>query len=157
MWLSSWKAARELAKVRNEIKNLEQSTKQFDQVVGQADAVERWLATDVNWLDVLEGAARRVRPKPLSDKEFPVNDDVVITQLMMFRPPGNEAVGGLMAIQAVAKNPSAVLGLEERLRLDGHRVEGGGGQQDSSVPGYNWATGLQVHVAPDKNAAEMGP
>jgi hypothetical protein len=157
MWLSSWQSARELANVQNEIQILEQSKKQYDKVVAQAEAVERWLATDVNWLDELEQAARRVRPKPFSDKEFPVNDDVVVTQLMMFRPPGNDAVGGRMGVQAVAKTPSAVRGLEDRLRDERHVVYGGGGQQDSTVPGYNWAFGLEVHVAPPEEAAEVRP
>jgi hypothetical protein len=157
MWLSSWRSARELANLQNEIQILEQSKKQYDKVVAQADAVERWLATDVNWLDELEQTARRVRPQPFSSKDYPVNDDVVVTQLMMFRPPGREAVGGSMAIQAVAKNQSAVFGLEKRLRDERHNVVGGGGQQDATVPGYNWAFGLEVQVAPDENAAEVSP
>jgi hypothetical protein len=157
LWLSSWRSARELANVQNEIQILEQSKKQYEQVVARADGVERWLSTDVNWLDELEQAARRVRPKPFSDKDFPVNDDVVVTQLMMFRPPGINAEGGRMDVQAVAKNASAVADLEDRLRDTRHRVEGGGGQQDSTVPGYPWAFGLQVHVAPPEDALEGQP
>jgi hypothetical protein len=149
LWLKSNGVAKELAEVRNEIQMLQGSKDQYAKVTEKADAVERWLATDVNWLDELEQFARRVRPQPLSAKDYPVNDDVVVTQLTMVRPPGTDAHGGRMDLRAVAKNESAVLGLHQRLSDDQHRVVGGGGEQDSSVAGYNWLFGLEVHVEPE--------
>jgi Tfp pilus assembly PilM family ATPase len=158
LWVKSWRAAREIAAVRSEIQIAQESQKQYEKIVATADAVEKWLATDVNWLDELEQTAQRVRPKTFSEKEFPVNDDVVITQLTLFRPPGNDAVGGKMNVQAVAKNQSGGAALARRLRgEERHRVEGGGGQQDTSVPGYNWAFNLDVHVAPDDAVGEAKP
>jgi hypothetical protein len=135
---------------------LQGSKDQYAKVTEKADAVQRWLATDVNWLDELEQFARRVRPQPLSAKEYPVNDDVVVTQLTMVRPPGTEAHGGRMDLRAVAKNEAAVLGLHQRLGDDQRRVVGGGGEQDSSVAGYNWLFGLEVHVEPE-NLLEATP
>jgi hypothetical protein len=157
MWLKSWRAASELAAVQNEIKVAQESQKQYEKVVATADGVNKWLATDVNWLDELEQTARRVRPKPFSDKEFPVNDDIVVTQLTLFRPPGIDAVGGRMSVQAVAKNQSAESGVVNRLREEGYRVNVGGGRQDSSVPGHNWAFGLDLHVTPDTEVTEAKP
>lgn len=152
LWLNSWKAARELADLRSEIDTVKQGAKQYDKVVTSADAVDRWTATDVNWLDELEMTAQRVRPKPFSAKDYPVNDDVVITQLTLFRPPGNNANGGRINMQAVAKSEAAVPVLENRLRDDLHSVLGGSGQQDASVAGYNWAFSLDMHVKPTDGA-----
>lgn len=149
LWLNSWRSARELADLRTEIETAKQAAKQYEKVVTSADAVDRWLATDVNWLDELELTAQRVRPKPFSAKDYPVNDDVVITQLTLFRPPGSSAEGGRINMQAVAKSEAAVPVLENRLRDDHHSVLGGSGQQDTSVPSYNWAFSLDMHVKPD--------
>jgi Tfp pilus assembly PilM family ATPase len=147
MWLKSARTASQLAEVRAEIASLAQSRKQFDPVVTSADAVERWLATDVNWLDELEGFARRVRPKTFAEKDYPVNEDVVVTQLTMVRPQGSRPEGGRMGLQAVAKTQAAVPSLESRLSDAEHRVDAGSVQQDTTtVPGYKWGFNLDVHV-----------
>ena len=158
LWRQLANPARELAELESRIRDVQSQADQYKDVTAQAAAVERWLATDVNWLDELEQFARRVRPQPLSAKEFPVNDDVVITQLTMLRPPGTEAVGGRMDVQAKAKSDAAVRDLEQRLRDEKHRVTPGGGQKDNTVPGYPWSIDLQVHVAqPSADNAEATP
>jgi hypothetical protein len=150
LWLKSVRISGQLADVRNEIQTLQQSRKQYESVVGSAEAVDRWLTTDVNWLDELEDFARRVRPKAFVDKDYPVNDDVVVTQLTVVRPQGTLAQGGKMDLQGVAKTQAAVPNLESRLSDSRHRVEAGGGQQDSTVPGYKWGFNLTVNVARDE-------
>jgi hypothetical protein len=157
LWFQSARAANELATARDEIQLLERSKDQYEKVTADAAAVERWLETDVNWLDELDQFAQRVRPQPLSAKEYPVNDDVVVTQLTMLRPPGNEARGGRMDLRGVAKSSAAVPGLEQRLRDDQHQVNTGFGNQDTSVPGYNWMFGLEVHVPPSDEVPEAAP
>ena len=112
--------ARELAELQNRIREVQSQADTFKNVTAQAAAIDRWLATDVNWLDELNQFARRVRPQPLAAKDFPVANDAVITQLTLQRPPGNNATGGKMDVQAVGKSPAAVAALEERLR-DGVR------------------------------------
>jgi hypothetical protein len=146
LWLKSSRAASQLAEVRAEIQTLAQSRKQFDPVVASAEAVDRWLATDVNWLDELEDFGRRVRPKTFAEKDYPVNDDVVVTQLTMMRPQGTRPEGGRMGLQAVAKSQAAVPSLESRLSDAQHRVDTEGVQQDTTVPGYKWGFNLDVHV-----------
>jgi Tfp pilus assembly PilM family ATPase len=148
LWRQASDPARELAHLENRIEHLQTQAQMYKDVTTQAAAVERWLATDVNWLDELERFARRVRPQPLSAKEFSVNDDVVVTQLTMLRPPGINAVGGRMDVQAKAKSDTAVRDLEQRLRDERHHVTPGGVQQDSTVPGYPRALDLQVYVTP---------
>jgi Tfp pilus assembly PilM family ATPase len=162
LWRQISDPARELAQLENRIQALQSQADMYKDATAQAAAVERWLATDVNWLDELEQFARRVRPQPLSAKDFPADEDVVVAQLTMLRPPGTDAVGGRIDLQAKAKSDTAVRDLEQRLRDERHRVTPGGIQQDKTVPGYPRALDLQVHVLPlseeeSDEAAEVAP
>jgi hypothetical protein len=154
LWRQYATPGRELTEIEAEIASMQAQAEQYDKVTAQADAVENWLATDVNWLGELEQFARRVRPKPLTDKEFPVNDDVVVTQVTMSRPPGMNAVGGQMSLQAKAKSDAAVRDLEQRLRDEQHRVLPGSLQRDSTVPGYPRALDLNIRILPADEADE---
>lgn len=157
LWRQVSDPAREVAEIEAEIAGLQSQAEKYEAVTAQAAAIERWLAT-VNWLDELEQFARRVRPQPLSAKEFPVNDDVVVTQLTMSRPSGMGAVGGQMDLQAKAKSDAAVRDLEQRLRDSHHRVMPGGVQQDKTVPGYPRSLDLQVRIVPPTDdEAEAAP
>jgi Tfp pilus assembly PilM family ATPase len=154
-WNQSAAPLRELAQVEAEIERLQPMVEEYAQVTAEAEAMERWLATDVNWLDELERLGRKLRPEPFSSPEFPVDGDVVVKQLTFAVPPGNEAEGGLVDMDAVAKSASAIATLEQRLRDDRHRVNAGGGKQDKSLPGYEWAFGMRIFVAsPDGPTTE---
>jgi hypothetical protein len=158
LWRQLANPARVLAQLEGRLRDVQSQADQFKDVTARAAAVERWLATDINWLDELEQFGRRVRPLPLSDKNFPIDQDVVITQLTLLRPVGADAAGGRMDVQAKAKSDAAVRELEQRLRDEYHRVTPGGGQKDNSVPGYPWSNDLQVHVAkPTTDSAEDSP
>jgi hypothetical protein len=152
-WTSTASIASELADVQSQIETLGPRKKQYDKISANAEAIEDWLDTDVNWLDEMEQFGRRLRPQPFSAKDYPVNDDVVLTQLTMYRPPGLNATGGRMDVNAVAKSPAAVDGLEPRLRDDRHVVRPGTGGADTTISGYPWAFGLQIDVTPDKEAS----
>ncbi|MEX2309557.1 MAG: hypothetical protein WD738_18290 [Pirellulales bacterium] len=158
LWRQISDPTRELAVLEARIQELQSQADMYKEVTAQAAAVERWLATDVNWLDELEQFARRFRPQPLSAKEFPVDDDVVVTQLTALRPRGIGAVGGRIDLQAKAKSDAAVRDLEQRLRDETHGVTPGGIQQDNTVPGYPRSFDLQVHVVPPaEEATEAAP
>jgi hypothetical protein len=152
-WSNTASISGELAGVQSEIQALRPSKEQYDKITANAAAIEDWLDTDVNWLDEMEQFGRRLRPQPLSAKDYPVNEDVVLTQLTMYRPPGIDATGGRMDVGAVAKSPAAVDGLERRLSDERHVVRPGVGGADNSVSGYPWAFGLQIEVTPDDEAS----
>jgi Tfp pilus assembly PilM family ATPase len=154
LWSRAAAPARELAEIQQEIQQLQPMVAQYDAVTAQADAIDRWLATDVNWLDELVKISRELRPEPLKSKKFPVAQDVVIKQLTLSTPPGSEPQGGLVDLSAVAKNSAVVSALEGRLRDERHRMEAGGGKQDHSVSGYDWAFGMRVGVAPEGETLE---
>jgi hypothetical protein len=148
---------RELADLQARIREAQSQAELYKGVTAQAEAVDLWLATDVVWLDELEQFARRVRPQPLSAKDFDVANDAVITQLIMIKPPGNKAVGGRVDVQAVAKSPAAVAALEQRLRDATHNVSTGTGKLDKSFPGYDWSFGLEMRVPPASDEPAEAP
>jgi len=160
MWRTLSGETQKLAELEAEIAGIQSQVEKYEEVTEKAAAIERWLATDVNWLDELEQFARKVRPQPLSDKEFPVSNDVVITQVTMSRNSGTDAVGGKLDVKAKAKSDAAVRELEQRLRDAEHRVTPGGLQRDATLPGYPRSLDLQIVVTPseeDEATAEEGP
>lgn len=156
-WKSFAKPAQELADTEKRIQEVQEETRMYKDVTEQAEAVDRWLATDVNWLDELTDFAQRVRPQPLSSKDFPVADDAVINQLTLSIPPGTNAVGGRMEIQAVAKSPAAVAKLEARLRGGKGTVSPGNSKTEKNIPGYDWSFGLDVRVPPSTDLPAEAP
>jgi hypothetical protein len=148
LWRQISDPASQWAVLENRIRDVQSQADKYADVSSQATAIQRWLATDVNWLDELEALVQRVRPQPLAAENFPVDDDVVVTQLTMLRPPGTDAVGGRIDLFANAKSDAAVRDLEQRLRTVQRRVTPGGVRQDKNVPGYPRALDLQIQVPP---------
>jgi Tfp pilus assembly protein PilN len=147
LWQQISEPTQKLAQLQSQIHEAESRfNDSYKDITAQAAIVERWTATDVNWLDELEKTAKRVRPKPLAAADFPVANDAVLTQLRIFRPTGVDAAGGRLDLQGVAKNSAAVKDLEDRLGGDQHRVIPGLGKTDKSIPGYDWSFQLEVRV-----------
>lgn len=162
LWQRVHSLSVELARVGTETTAAENEFKQlqFDKFLAEQGSIERWLATDVNWLDELDRISAAWRPEPLDSKKYPAAEDAVITQLIALRPPGNDIEGGRVSIQAVARGQQVVAKLEGRLRDKSHAVETIGGRVDSSVPGYLWAFPLTIDVLPsseDEEVAEAQP
>ena len=157
LWWQISNPTRELAALQNQIRDVESQAESFKDVTAQAAALNRWLATDVDWLDELDQLARRVRPKSFTAKDFAVAKDAVMTQLTILRPMGTEASGGRMSFDGVAKSSTAIEELEERLRDKNHRVTPGGEKQDKTVPGYDLSFGLEVRVARPDDEDGGGP
>ena len=126
MWSQAAAPARELAEVQEEIRRLEPIVAQYDAVTAKADAIERWQATDVNWLDELVNISRELRPEPLASKEFPVAQDVVVKHTRAFNAAGQQTPGvGRWTWSAVASSASVVSALEGRLRDEAAPHAGG--------------------------------
>jgi hypothetical protein len=155
LWRQIAEPTHELAEIKAEIAGLETQVEKYETITAQAASIEHWLATDVVWLDELEQFARRVRPQPLADKDYPINNDVVVTEVTMTKPAGSDAVGGLLDLKAKAKSDAAVRELEQRLRDGQHRVMPGSLQTDNSLPGYPRALDLQVRVLPPTEEEQL--
>ncbi|MEX0641752.1 MAG: hypothetical protein WD468_03575, partial [Pirellulales bacterium] len=147
LWRQSVAPAIELAQIKSQLNDLEPWVKQADQMTAKAAAVERWLATDVTWPDKLVELNQRLRPKLLSEKDFTVAEDLVVTQLIISRPPATDAAAGRVELRAIAKNSAAVAPIERRLRDERLQVSSGQGRTDSTtIPGYEWGINLRVGV-----------
>jgi Tfp pilus assembly PilM family ATPase len=157
LWQQMAAPARELAALQARIREVEDQAKMYEKVTAQANIIEHWEATDVNWLDELERTAKRVRPKPVTAKDFPAASDTMLTQLRIIRPTGADAAGGRLDLQGVAKNSAAVKDLEDRLGGENHRVIPGLGKTDKAIPGYDWSYQLEVRVPrAGEESAEAG-
>lgn len=130
-------------RIAQENKAVEEMRDELDQVA----AIDRWLADDVNWLDELEQLSRRMRPEPLSTKEFPEEEDVMLTLFTASAAPGRLSRGGTIALDAVAREASASTRLEQRLSDDSRQVEQG--SLDQSGDGkYVWRLKPTVRITP---------
>ena len=109
----------ELQQINAEMADLEKQGKQYQKVIDPSRR-HRSLAVDRRQL------ARRARPlQPASGgrsrstpKSSPLPTTLSSRRSPPFRPPGNDAKGGIFDIQAAAKDAAAVAGFEERLRDD---------------------------------------
>jgi Tfp pilus assembly PilM family ATPase len=156
LWRQVTESRDDLAAMAAQTASLEKQGKQYAKVTAQATAIERWLATDVNWLDEIDRLSQKWRPQTLDAKDFSTSADALVTQLTVVRPPGNGAKGGRLDVQAVAKDAAAVATLEERLRDADHRVATAGGKQEHTVPGYDWSFGLRMDVTHTTDAGGGG-
>ena len=156
LWMRSASLNKQIAKYNAEAAVDEANFKdmKFEQILAEAGSIERWQATNVNWLDELDRLSQQWRPEPLDSKKYPVAEDAVVTQFVALRMPGNNSVGGRMTVQAVARSQQVVAGLEARLRDSEHQVGTGGGKLDSSVPGYLWSIPFTIDVVPSEDAEE---
>ena len=156
-WRQSTEPARELREVNAELASLDNQNKQYAKVTKQAGQIDRWLATDVNWLDELDRFSRQWRPTPLDSKEYPAAEDAVVTQLTVKRPPSLNATGGILDLKAAAKSPAAIAAVETRLRDANHRVATGSVKQDRTVPGYERSFDLSMDVTPSIESQGAAP
>ncbi|MEM6798173.1 MAG: hypothetical protein AAF589_01540 [Planctomycetota bacterium] len=149
-----WFGYRSIASLDGQIARVKQSTLEEKKVVQklapelkQVEAIDRWAATDVNWLDELEVLGRRMRPEPLSSKEFPADNDLMLSRFTATATQGRRGSGGSITLDAVARDADASTLLEERVSDDTRRVEQG--SLDQSGQGkYRWRLKPTIRVTP---------
>lgn len=153
LWNQGAALDRRLAEIRRQIGERKQSVELAEKVLKEADAIDRWLATDVTWLDTLDLLSKRMRPEAMNSKDFPVDTDVVAAQLTMFRPPHNEAAVGRIDLKLKGKSAASMEALEKRVRDSRHQVSTSGWQSDRSLAGYEGAFDLNVSIMPPSEEA----
>jgi hypothetical protein len=82
-----------------------------------------------------------------------------LSSTIPFQPPDSlwpRHLFGRFDLEAKAKSFTAIRDLEHRLRNDERRVTPGGVRTDDSVPGYQLALDLQVHVPPPSDDEDDG-
>ncbi|MEM9186003.1 MAG: hypothetical protein AAGB00_05840 [Planctomycetota bacterium] len=125
------------ADIDAQTKATQERTSQFEPKAADAEAIEQWLATDVNWLDEIDLLGRELRPKPLDDKTFAADDDVMLLQVTATASSGGSAVGGQLSLDAVARDADTPTLLEQRLSDDRREVRQGTLDRSGTRP-YVW-------------------
>ncbi|MEX2317776.1 MAG: hypothetical protein WD669_11530 [Pirellulales bacterium] len=170
LWWRQHVVVAKLAKAREQLAQAKEQRTEIAEQAAQANAVEKWLLTDVNWLDEFETLSRRLRPTPLprtplenEKNPFPANRDVVVRALNFTHPgdtrDGKGAAGGVIKMaQALAKdnNPS-IRAVEDRLRSDGRLDVTPFGVKPAGnlMPGYGFAFDLTINVPPPDERADI--
>jgi hypothetical protein len=135
-----WSLDRDTARLNGMAADQRAALEQFEPYVERAEALEKWLATDITWLDELDRATVALRPKQLDDPEYAAEADVLVKSMRTRRPDLNASGGGVLELDTLAKNSDALGPLESRLRDRKHTVrsgnvgrEPGGGEYALSV------------------------
>jgi Tfp pilus assembly PilM family ATPase len=165
LWRMSASVTRELADLEKQIADQEAQLKGFGERLQQYAAVEKWKATDANWLEVLTRVSEGLRSKPINlsydeyqADPFPINKDIFVKALLFTKPGELNAKGGeIQLTQAIARNSAAVTDLQARVRNDprGLSVKMGPEKDDKTVPGYNWGFSMKISVEPRTEPTEI--
>lgn len=138
------------AELTSQINELETQTKELDLEMQRAQKVEAWLKTDVNWLDELERTALAQRPKPVTDKAFDAQSDVMLSSIEARTAQAGRGTGGTLILKGAAVAETAVRELDQRLRDKEHNVEAGSIFQNADSSKYKYSFGTTVTVEPEK-------
>ena len=121
---------------------------QFEPYVERAAALEKWLATDVTWLDELDRVSLALRPKQLDDPEYQAEADVLVKSIQARRPDLNAAGGGVLELDTLVKNSDARGPLETRLRDAKHEIRSGNIGREPSGGEYSLSVKYDVTMQP---------
>lgn len=95
----------------------------------KAAAIRNWLGQSSNLLTEFDNVSQRLRPEPLSSEQFPADQDLVLTKLVL--------ASRQLTFDASAKSTEAISPAERRLREGNYRVERGAVElKAEGVPGY---------------------
>ncbi|MEX2169417.1 MAG: hypothetical protein WD851_08900 [Pirellulales bacterium] len=142
-----WSLDRETVRLNALAAEQRTALERFEPYVERAAALEKWLATDVTWLDELDRATLALRPKPLDDPEYAAEADVLVKSIRTRRPDLN-ATGGILELDTLAKNSDALNPLEDRLRDERHDVGSGNIGRESGDGEYSLSVKYDVTVEP---------
>ena len=115
---------RELETLRDQAKALAPAVAEAEEIQKRAGEVEKWLRTDVLWLEELARLAQQLPPA----------QEVMLTQLRLAAHPQ----GGELQLTGVLAESSAGDDLEAALRDERHTVEGRGRRHDPKDSRYPW-------------------
>lgn len=115
---------RELAGLRTQSSQLGPLVKEAEEVQRRAAEVEKWLQTDVVWIDEMRRLAEKMPPAR----------ELMLTQFRAAAHPQ----GGEMQLTGMLADTAAGDALESALRDERHKVEGRGRRHDTTNSKYPW-------------------
>lgn len=103
--------------------DIEQELDELAPQIKQAEAIDQWLATDVNWLDEIDRIVLTLRPEPLdAHDDFEPDRDVLLTSLLAKQAPGRRGQGGTVELVGGVRDDGVLEGVEEQLRKANRQV-----------------------------------
>ena len=142
----SWRLDRETARVNAMAAGHRAALEKIEPYVERAEAIEKWMATDVTWLDELDRATVALRPKQLDDPEYDAESDVLVKSIRTRRPDVNAPGGGVLELDTLAKDSDALAPLESRLRDDKHDLRSGNVGREPAGGEYSLSVKYDVTV-----------
>jgi hypothetical protein len=118
--------------------------------VERAKKVEAWLKTDVVWLDEIDRLALAQRPKPVDDKAFDEETDIVLSSIEGRTAGAGRGAGGSLTVKGSARSNEAIRQLDQRLRAGDHSVSSGTILQNSERSKYHLTFDASVEAKPQE-------
>lgn len=150
-----WSLDNEVAAKRDAIREQQKKAEELQPTRDRADAIDRWLATDVDWLDEIERLGRKLRPVPLTQEPYPADSDVYLRALDATPNTARNASGGRIDMTTASKTPYSYDEIEQGLRDDEHSVETSVSSLSTSGDEYRWEAKTTLRV--EKSRAEDAP
>jgi Tfp pilus assembly PilM family ATPase len=143
-WARS-KLTEEILRLTNESKSLDAIIEKATKIQNTVDAVDKWAATDVCWLDVLAQGSQK----------FPPAEDGMLVRLQF--APGPNSKGGQMDFEGLVKSLSVLESMEKGLRDPTRQVTSKNSSDDTTVPPYkaHFNASIVINNAPD--VAKIAP
>ncbi|WP_442485288.1 hypothetical protein [Aeoliella sp. SH292] len=105
----------------------------------QSAEIEKWLATDVNWLDEIDRVAVTLRPEPLDNHEkFDVDRDVILRSITAKQAAGRQGEGGSLELAGAVRDDAVLEAIENQLRDDRRQVNPKSLVTDTESSPYVW-------------------
>jgi hypothetical protein len=125
-------AKQDVAKLSGQLNKVEQLLEVTNRQKAVVDAVARWQADNVNWLDELRDLSRR----------FPEGSEALVQRLSAV-PASN---GGVIDLQVQVRDPAVMTQMEDQFRDRFHQVRVKGATQRSEQEAFGWQTDVTVYV-----------
>lgn len=132
-----------------ELDLLEESLDDLAAYEQRAAAIRNWQAEAPNLLLHLQQLSKSFRPTAMSDRDFPVDQDVLLEKLDLNKRQ--------LTIDAVARNRQAVFPLETRLRQLSYGPQRGTSGPSETVDNYPWQFRSSIDITADSDPTGAPP
>lgn len=144
---------RQIADKEAEIREASKAVEAFDPYRERVATLDAWRQSDVTWLDEFERLGRKLRPEPLSSKDFPAENDLRVTQLVATSVLGGDEPGGRIDLVAQARSTSTSE-LEGRLRDQLHPVQPISTSETPAQDAYKYKYNVLLRAPAEVDEAE---
>lgn len=153
-----WRLEQQIESANTLLASKQEVIDQWQPQMEQAAQIERWMATDVDWLDELDWLSKTIRTQPLSAEEFPAEADAYLRQFVATEAGDRNAAaagGGRMDLTTRARSYGRLGQIEGLLRDERHVVDPGPTQDVPDGGAYIIQATQEVRVMKPTEGAEQ--